>query len=98
MIHLIKDYYLDNDKLQFILKKKQVNQKGANVGQEVYVSLGFYPKLEQLLSDAVMKKLKESDYTTLQAMSLAQKELINELSDSIKRIEKELMNNGSINS
>lgn len=89
MIHLFEDYYLDNDNLQFILKSEFIgNTEGAkNFGKPTYKILGYYPKLEQLMQAAVMKKIKESDYQTLKEIQSRQDDLINELKVNLSSIE-----------
>ena len=86
MIHLIRDLYLDKDNLQFILKKRSLVTKedSKNLGQETFISLGYYPKLEQLLQSAVMKKLKEEDFKSLSDMKVRQEQLITEFKESAK--------------
>ena len=86
MIHLIRDLYLDKDNLQFILKKRSlVTKEGSKtLGQETFTILGYYPKLEQLLESAVMKKLKEEDFKCLSDMKVRQEQLITEFKESAK--------------
>lgn len=90
MIHLFKDYYLDRDSLQFILKKKStvkdVNAK--HFGEERFEVLGYYPKIDQLIQSAIMKKIKEQDYQTLCEIKLTQDNLIKEFKLEVKVLEK----------
>ena len=75
MIHLLKDYYMDNDSRQFILKKAVVvkDENSKNFGELNYVSIAFCPKFEQLLKEAHRLKLLEGDYTTLEQLAMDSK-------------------------
>jgi len=70
MVHLYKDYYLDNDALQFILKKASVikNEKSKNFGEINYKAIAFCPKFDQLMKEAHRLKLLEGTYTTIQQL------------------------------
>jgi len=75
MIHLLKDYYMDNDSRQFILKKAVIvkDEKSKNFGELNYVSIAYCPKFEQLLKQAHRLKLLEGDYSTLEQLTMDSK-------------------------
>ena len=93
MIHLYDDYYLDNDKLQFVLKKKLIvkDEESKNYGKEKFSNIGHYPKLEQLIKEASIKKLREDKYEVLIEMLSAYDNIADGIRSSIINIEKQLM-------
>lgn len=80
MIKLTDTYYLDWDKLNFILVEEKTNQKqvknketgelenSENYGQKYYDNEGFYPKLSQLYSKLTHLHLRDGDMHDIESM------------------------------
>lgn len=52
-------YYLDTDSLNYILLERKVYEKGKNIGEEYFVNVGYYGKLEHLYMSLIEKEIKD---------------------------------------
>lgn len=68
-IEIGKRYVVTSDRFQFILQEKKIAETGKNAGKEWLDVVGYYPKLNQLVSGLVHHHIHDSDSTTLDAMS-----------------------------
>lgn len=62
MIKITDRYYLDSDRLQYILIEKSVVQKegSKNYGAEKFSNIGYYSTLESLKQSLLEKEIKEN--------------------------------------
>ena len=58
-------YFIRSDRYQFILSEKKKREKGKNIGEEYWDDLGYYPKIEYLLTAYRDLFVRESDIQTL---------------------------------
>jgi len=67
MVHLIDEYYLDNDAMNFMLKKRSTikDEKSKNYGKENFTVVAYCPKFEQILKQLHKIKVLEGSYTEL---------------------------------
>ena len=49
MIHIHDDIYITADRLQFILVKKTIVEKGKLKGQEAFTNIKYFPSFDMLL-------------------------------------------------
>lgn len=79
-------WVITSDQYQFILNEKKVAQSGKKAGEEWLDTIGYYPKINQLISGLIHHHIQLSSITTLDAMA-AEIERIGELcAHSIKRV------------
>lgn len=60
MIHIVKDFYIEGDTFNIILKQKKIKEKEGKKGEEYFVDIGYYATLQQLLDALVRKKIYKS--------------------------------------
>lgn len=63
-------YVVSSDQFQFILREKKIAKSGSNVGKEYLDTVGFYPKLNQLVSGLFHHSVLNSDATTFEALAV----------------------------
>ncbi|HAU3361084.1 TPA: hypothetical protein JDL67_003804 [Salmonella enterica subsp. salamae] len=77
-------WIITSDKYQFILNERKVAQSGKKAGEEWIDTIGYYPKINQLISGLIHHHIQQSSITTLDAMA-AEIERIGEMcASSIK--------------
>ncbi|HHE4800274.1 TPA: DUF5405 family protein [Escherichia coli] len=77
-------WVITSDQYQFILNEKKVAQSGKKTGEEWLDTIGYYPKINQLISGLIHHHIQQSSITTLDAMA-AEIERIGEMcASSIK--------------
>ncbi|MCG8709214.1 DUF5405 family protein [Brenneria sp. 4F2] len=79
-ISIGEKYVITSDKYQYILQEKKIKKEGKDIGQEYLSTIGFYPKLSQLISRLCHLEIMTSDVQTLQAFE----QRINRLSIEIE--------------
>ncbi|EJO6653101.1 DUF5405 family protein [Salmonella enterica] len=80
-------WVITSDQYQFILNEKKVVKSGKKAGEEwldTVDTVGYYPKINQLISGLIHHHIQQSSITTLDAMA-AEIERIGEMcASSIK--------------
>ncbi|EHM1178721.1 DUF5405 family protein [Salmonella enterica subsp. enterica serovar Urbana] len=77
-------WVITSDQYQFILNEKKVVKSGKKAGEEWLDTIGYYPKINQLISGLIHYHIQQSSITTLDAMA-AEIERIGEMcASSIK--------------
>lgn len=77
-------WVITSDQYQFILNEKKVVKSGKKAGEEWLDTIGYYPKLNQLISGLVHHHIQGSDISSLHVMA-AEIELVGRLcSEAIK--------------
>lgn len=62
-------YVITSDKYQFILNEKKVGKAGSREGIEHLDVIGYYPKLNQLISGLIRHHVEHSVIYSLDAMA-----------------------------
>ncbi|HIB8991106.1 TPA: DUF5405 family protein [Citrobacter braakii] len=62
-------WVITSDQYQFILNEKKVAQSGKRAGEEWLDTIGYYPKINQLISGLIHHHIQQSSITTLNAMA-----------------------------
>ncbi|EHG5810303.1 hypothetical protein J4M08_004395 [Salmonella enterica subsp. enterica serovar Nottingham] len=84
-------WVITSDQYQFILNEKKVVKSGKNAGEEWLDTVGYYPKINQLISGLIHHHINISAITSLKAMAAEIDrigELCNEAFGVIKPAEK----------
>ncbi|EAS2002554.1 hypothetical protein A7K78_10970 [Salmonella enterica] len=77
-------WVITSDQYQFILNEKKVVKTGNKAGEEWLSTIGYYPKINQLISGLIHHHIQHSSITALDAMA-AEIERIGEMcASSIK--------------
>lgn len=71
-------WVITSDQYQFILNEKKVAQSGKKAGEEWLDTIGYYPKINQLISGLIHHHIHNSAITSIEAM-IAEIEHIGEL-------------------
>lgn len=61
-------WIITSDQYQFILNEKKVAQSGKKSGEEWLDAIGYYPKIEQLISGLIHRHIQNSTITSLKEM------------------------------
>ncbi|HFK8258526.1 TPA: DUF5405 family protein [Klebsiella pneumoniae] len=62
-------WVITSDQYQFILNEKKVVKSGNKVGEEWLDTIGYYPKINQLISGLIHHQIHGSDITAIDAMA-----------------------------
>lgn len=62
-------WVVTSDKFQFILNEKKIVKSGKNAGEECLDTIGYYPKISQLISGLIHHHIQQSTVTTLEEMA-----------------------------
>ncbi|HBX8189871.1 TPA: hypothetical protein MIH46_00520 [Klebsiella pneumoniae] len=62
-------WVITSDQYQFILSEKKVAKSGRKVGEEWLDTIGYYPKIEQLISGLIHHHILQSSINSLQEMA-----------------------------
>ncbi|EOF7808755.1 TPA: DUF5405 family protein [Klebsiella michiganensis] len=62
-------WVITSDQYQFILNEKKVVKTGNKAGEEWLDTIGYYPKINQLISGLIHHHILQSSITTLDAMA-----------------------------
>ncbi|OCQ53615.1 hypothetical protein Ppb6_01241 [Photorhabdus australis subsp. thailandensis] len=77
-------YVITSDEYQFILNEIKINKEGKNIGQERLQTIGYYPRLEQLIKKLILLEIRRSDIKSLQDMRDKINQFATEISLKIK--------------
>ncbi|HBT3146234.1 TPA: hypothetical protein MBF30_001362 [Klebsiella aerogenes] len=58
-------WVITSDQYQFILNEKKVAQSGKKAGEEWLDTIGYYPKINQLISGLIHHHIHNSELQTL---------------------------------
>lgn len=62
-------WVITSDQYQFILNEKKVVKSGNKAGEEWLDTIGYYPKINQLISGLIHHQIHGSDITAIDAMA-----------------------------
>ncbi|EOX0540239.1 TPA: hypothetical protein MBD98_001795 [Klebsiella aerogenes] len=62
-------WVITSDQYQFILNEKKIVKTGNNAGEEWLATIGYYPKINQLISGLIHRHILQSSITELDAMA-----------------------------
>ncbi len=62
-------WVITSDQYQFILNEKKVVKSGNKAGEEWLDTIGYYPKINQLISGLIHHQIHDSDITAIDAMA-----------------------------
>ncbi|EAA3011792.1 DUF5405 family protein [Salmonella enterica] len=68
-IEIDDKWVITSDQYQFILNEKKVVKSGKNAGEEWLDTIGYCPKINQLISGLIHHHIQQSSITTLDAMA-----------------------------
>lgn len=63
-------WVITSDQYQFILNEKKVVKSGNKAGEEWLDTIGYYPKINQLVSGLIHHHIHGSPNTTINAMAV----------------------------
>lgn len=71
-IHIVIDnkFVITSDQFQFILQEKKIAKSGKNAGEEWLSTVGYYPKLSQLVSGLLHNSILTCDSTSLESLAV----------------------------
>ena len=62
-------WVITSDQYQFILNEKKVVKSGNKAGEDWLDTIGYYPKINQLISGLIHHQIHGSDITAIDAMA-----------------------------
>ena len=84
-------WVITSDQYQFILNEKKVVKSGKKAGEEWLDTIGYYPKINQLISGMIHHQIHNSEIQSIKAMADEIErigELCNEAFGILKPVEK----------
>lgn len=69
-IEVVDKWVITSDQYQFILNEKKVVKSGKKAGEEWLDTIGYYPKINQLISGLIHNQIHGSDITAIDAMAV----------------------------
>ncbi|HHT3342049.1 TPA: DUF5405 family protein [Klebsiella michiganensis] len=80
-------WIINSDQYQFILSEKKVAKSGRKAGEEWLDTIGYYPKIEQLISGLIHHHIQQSAITSIEEMAAEIKRIGALCSDAFKAVE-----------
>ncbi|HGL6199752.1 TPA: DUF5405 family protein [Klebsiella pneumoniae] len=77
-------WIINSDQYQFILSEKKVAKSGRKAGEEWLDTIGYYPKIEQLISGLIHHHIQQSTITSIEEMTAEIKRIGEMCASSIK--------------
>lgn len=68
-IEISDKWVITSDQYQFILSEKKVAKIGRKAGEEWLDTIGYYPKIDQLISGLIHHHIQQSSITSLAEMA-----------------------------
>ena len=68
-ISQLRQYVITSDSHPLIISEIKIAKEGKNAGQEVMSTIGYYPKLDQLIKRLITIEVHKDDIQSLQDMS-----------------------------
>ncbi|USR60647.1 DUF5405 family protein [Lelliottia amnigena] len=62
-------WVITSDQYQFILNEKKVVKSGKKSGEEMLATIGYYPKINQLISGLIHHHIQISEIDSLKEMA-----------------------------
>lgn len=62
-------WVITSDQFKFILNEKKIAQSGKKAGEEWLGTIGYYPKINQLISGLVHHQIQNSEIKSLKSMA-----------------------------
>ncbi|WBM57408.1 DUF5405 family protein [Enterobacter hormaechei] len=62
-------WVITSDQYQFILNEKKVVKTGNKAGEEWLDTIGYYPKINQLISGLIHHQIQNSEIKSLKSMA-----------------------------
>lgn len=62
-------WVITSDQFQFILNEKKVAKSGKKSGEERLDTIGYYPKINQLISGLIHHQIQSSEIQSLKGMA-----------------------------
>ncbi|EAS1152117.1 DUF5405 family protein [Salmonella enterica subsp. enterica serovar Poona] len=62
-------WVITSDQYQFILNEKKIVKSGNKAGEEWLNTIGYYPKINQLISGLVHHQIQNSEIKSLKGMA-----------------------------
>lgn len=81
-------WVITSDQYQFILNEKKVVKSGNKAGEEWLDTIGYYPKIEQLISGLIHHQIQQSTISSIEEMGAEIKRIGVQCSDAFSVIEK----------
>lgn len=71
-IYIVIDdkFVITSDQFQFILQEKKIAKSGKNAGKEWLSTVGYYPKLSQLVSGLFHHSILTGDATAFESLAV----------------------------
>ncbi|MDM2808908.1 DUF5405 family protein [Citrobacter sp. Cpo107] len=63
-------YVVTSDQFQFILREKKIAKAGINTDKEYLDTVGYYPKLSQLVSGLLHHSILTGDATAFESLAV----------------------------
>ena len=80
-------WVITSDQFQFILNEKKVVKSGKKAGEEWLDTIGYYPKVNQLISGLIHHHIQQSAITSIEEMAAEIKRIGALCSDAFKAVE-----------
>ncbi|MCY2743063.1 DUF5405 family protein [Klebsiella pneumoniae] len=84
LIEIGDKWIINSDQYQFILSEKKVAKSGRKAGEEWLDTIGYYPKIEQLISGLIHHHIQQSTITSIEEMAAEIKRIGEMCASSIK--------------
>ncbi|WP_336241105.1 DUF5405 family protein [Enterobacter hormaechei] len=68
-IEIADKWVITSDQFQFILNEKKVIKSGKNAGEEWLDTIGYYPKINQLITGLVHHQIQTTSINSLSEMA-----------------------------
>lgn len=68
-IEIGEGWVITSDKFQFILNEKKIVKSGKNAGAECLDTIGYYPKINQLISGLIHHHIQNSEINAIKGMA-----------------------------
>nr|WP_302824558.1 DUF5405 family protein [Hafnia alvei] len=71
MVHISigNSLVITSDSLQFILNQKKIAQKGSKAGEEWLDPIGYFPNLNQLVTELITRHVRNSTVTSIAGLA-----------------------------
>ncbi|EAX8737305.1 hypothetical protein APR83_18300 [Salmonella enterica] len=74
-IEIGERYVVTSDQFQFILREKKIAKAGSNADKEYLDTVGYYPKLSQLVSGLLHHSIQTGDATAFESLAVQVQQL-----------------------
>lgn len=81
-------WVITSDQYQFILNEKKVAKSGRKAGEEWLDTIGYYPKINQLISGLIHHHIQHSTITSIEEMAEEIERVGEACAEAMKAVEK----------